>query len=126
MKAIINPPQIEIANSLRKSDIYVCASMYESFCLPVLEAMTCGAAVITTNNGGNADFVKDHENALNIQKGNINDICEKIKILINNTKLRNKIAKNGIETSKRYSWDKVIDEIEEYYKEVSKYKVCKE
>lgn len=126
LKAIINPPQIEIANSLRKSDIYVCASMYESFCLPVLEAMTCGAAVITTNNGGNADFVKDHENALIIQKENINDICEKIKILINNTKLRNKIAKNGIETSKRYSWDKVIDEIEEYYKEVSKYKVCKE
>ena len=47
-------------------------------------------------------------------------------LLIKNTKLRNKIAKNGIETSKRYSWDKVIDEIEEYYKEVSKYKVCKE
>ena len=125
-KAIVNPPQIEIGNILRKSDIYVCASMYESFCLPVLEAMTCGVAVVTTNNGGNADFVKDNENALLVQKEDIKDIYEKIKLLINNSCLREKIAKNALETSKLYSWEKVIDEIEEYYKDVAKYKVCEE
>ncbi len=29
---IINPEQIIIGDTLRKTDIYICASMYESFC----------------------------------------------------------------------------------------------
>lgn len=49
--AIINPKQEEIGNILRKTDIYICNSEYESFGLPTLEAMTCGAAVITTDTG---------------------------------------------------------------------------
>lgn len=122
-KAIVNPPQMIIGNTLRKSDIYICASMYESFCLPVLEAMTCGAAVITTNNGGNMDFVEENKNALLIEKDNVNDIAEKIKILINNPELRKKISNNGIETSRLFNWEKIIDKIEEYYKEVAKYSV---
>lgn len=121
--AIVNPPQIVIGDILRKADIYVCASIYESFCLPVLEAMTCGAAVITTNNGGNMDFVKENENAILIQKDNIEDMVEKIKILIDNQKLRNLIAKNGVEKSKEYSWNITISKIEEYYRNIANYEV---
>lgn len=123
INAIINPPQKVIGDTLRKSDIYICASMYESFCLPVLEAMTCGTAVITTNNGGNMDFVKENENALLIEKDNIEDICNKIKLLIDNKGLREKVSNNAIATSKMYSWDRTIGEIEDYYKEVARYKV---
>lgn len=123
IKAIVNPPQMVIGNVLRKSDIYVCASMYESFCLPVLEAMTCGTAVITTNNGGNMDFVKENENALIIEKDNVNDIVEKLEILLKDSKIREKLAKNGIETSKQYTWEKTIKKIEEYYTDIAKYKI---
>ena len=94
INAIVNPPQILIGDILRNSDIYICASMYESFCLPVLEAMTCGAAIITTNNGGNMDFVKDNFNALVIEKDNINDIVEKVEKLIKFTELRKNLVKN--------------------------------
>ena len=123
INAIVNPQQKVIGDTLRKSDIYICASMYESFCLPVLEAMTCGAAVITTNNGGNMDFVKENENALLIEKDNIDDICNKIKLLIDDKDLREKISNNAITTSKMYSWKRTIGEIEEYYREVARYKV---
>ncbi|MBQ9657788.1 MAG: glycosyltransferase family 4 protein [Clostridia bacterium] len=123
IKAIVNPPQKVIADTLRKSDIYICASMFEAFCLPVLEAMTCGTAVITTNNGGNMDFIKDNENALLIEKDNIQDICDKTKILIENIELRNKLAENAIKTSQRYSWEKTLDNIEKYYRDVAKYEV---
>ena len=123
INAIVNPQQKVIGDTLRKSDIYICASMYESFCLPVLEAMTCGTAVITTNNGGNMDFVKENENALLIEKDNIEDICNKIKLLIDNKGLREKVSNNAIATSKMYSWDRTIGEIEDYYKEVARYKV---
>lgn len=124
-KAIINPKQIIIGDILRRTDIYVCASMYESFCLPVLEAMTCGAAVVTTNNGGNMDFVKDGVNALIIEKDNIGDIVEKVELLINNSEKRKLIAKQGIITATEYSWDKTMDKLVKYYKEITQYKVEK-
>lgn len=125
IEAIVNPEQIKIGNVLRNTDIYVCASMYEAFCLPVLEAMTCGAAVITTNNGGNMDFVKDEYNALVVKKNDINDIVEKLETLIQNKDLRMKIALNGVETSKQYSWNKTMDKVLEYYKEIANYTVIK-
>ena len=123
INAIVNPPQKTIGDVLRKSDIFICASIYESFCLPVLEAMSCGTSVITTNNGGNMDFVKENENALIIEKDNIEDICDKIKILYKDEKLREMLSKKAVETSKEYSWDKTINKIEKYYKTIARYKV---
>lgn len=122
-EAIINPKQIVIGDTLRKTDIYICASMYESFCLPVLEAMTCGAAIITTNNGGNMDFVRDNENALIIEKDNVEDIYEKLKILLNDETKRKAISAKGVEKAKNYSWKKTIEELEKYYRNIAEYEV---
>lgn len=121
-KCLVNPPQKEIGNALRKSDIYICASKYESFGLPILEAMKCGLAIITTDTGGNRDFVKDNENAL-IITGTVDDIKNKIKILINDIKLREKLSKNSQITSESYTWKNVIDKLEDYYREIAKYEI---
>ncbi len=121
-KCLVNPPQKEIGNALRKSDIYICASKYESFGLPILEAMKCGLAIITTDTGGNRDFVKDNENAL-ITTGTVDDIKNKIKILISDIKLREKLSKNSQITSESYTWKNVIDKLEDYYREIAKYEI---
>lgn len=122
-EAIINPKQIVIGDTLRKTDIYICASMYESFCLPVLEAMTCGAAIITTNNGGNMDFVRDNENALIIEKDNVEDICKKLKMLLDDEAKREAISAKGVETATEYSWKKTIEKLEKYYRNIAEYEV---
>lgn len=125
-KAIINPPQIEIGNILRKTDIYVCNSEYESFGLPTLEAMTCGAAIITTDTGGMRDFIKNGENGLIVKKHDLYDLTEKIELLIKNKDLRRKIAVNGSETAKTMNWDKSVEQILNYYQEISKFRVKEE
>lgn len=122
-RAIVNPKQIEIGNILRNTDIFICNSEYESFCLPALEAMTCGAAVITTDNGGIRDFVIDRFNALVVKKHNQKDLTEKIELLINDIELKEKLMKNGIETSKKFTWEESVNKMEKYYKEISRYKV---
>lgn len=125
-KAIVNPPQQEIGNILRETDIYICASDYESFCLPALEAMTCGAAVITTANGGIKDFVEDKVNGLVIKKNNVEDIIEKVKFLIENPNERIKLAFNGLKTAEKMNWSHSIERIEKYYREIAQYKIEKE
>ena len=119
-----NVTQKQIGEILRSSDVYVCASKYESFGLPILEAMKCGLPIITTDTGGNRDFVEDNENAL-ITVGTVEDIKEKIEILIKDDKLRKKLSKNSKLTSEKYTWNNVIDKLEKYYKEIAKYEVIK-
>lgn len=122
-KAIINPTQKQIGDILRNTDIYICNSQYESFGLPTLEAMTCGAAVITTDTGGMRDFVVDNKNAIIINKNDINDIAKKTKMLIENENLRESIAKEGMKTALRFNWSTSIEQVRKYYKKIACYKV---
>ena len=124
--AIVNPEQKIIGDVLRNTDIYICNSEYESFGLPTLEAMTCGATVITTDTGGMRDFVIDRENALVIKHHNKEDMKEKIEMLINDKNLMHKMSQNGIATASKFNWDNTILSMEKYFREIAKYKVIDE
>ena len=124
--AIVNPEQKIIGDVLRNTDIYICNSEYESFGLPTLEAMTCGATVITTDTGGMRDFVIDRENALVIKHHNKEDMKEKIEMLINDKNLMHKMSQDGIATASKFNWDNTILSMEKYFREIAKYKVIDE
>ena len=124
--AIVNPEQKIIGDVLRNTDIYICNSEYESFGLPTLEAMTCGATVITTDTGGMRDFVIDRENALVIKHHNKEDMKEKIEMLINDKNLMHNMAQKGIITASKFNWDNTILSMEKYFREIAKYKVIDE
>ena len=124
-KAIVNPPQKEIGEILRRTDIYICNSEYESFGLPTLEAMTCGAAIITTDTGGMRDFVRENENGLIVKKHDINDLMQKIEILIKDRQLREKLALSGMETAQTMNWDESVRQLIEYYQHIARYNIKK-
>ena len=124
-EAIINPEQRVIGEVLRDTDIYICNSEYESFGLPTLEAMTCGATVITTDTGGMRDFVVDGENALVINHHDKEDMKSKIENLINDRDLINRIAHNGMVTASKFNWDNTISQMEKYFRELAKYRTVK-
>lgn len=48
----------ELCSVYNDTDIFVSASVYDSASMPGLEAMKCGAAVVTTYSGGNADYCR--------------------------------------------------------------------
>lgn len=51
-----DPSRAQLRTLYQQARVYVCASDYEGFGLPVAEAMSCGAAVVSTRNGGVEDF----------------------------------------------------------------------
>lgn len=123
--AIVNPPQKTIGDILRKTDIYICNSEYESFGLPTLEAMCCGAAVITTDTGGMRDFAINNENALFTKKDDINDIVNKVKMLIEDPLLRQRLSTNGLITSQKFNWEDSVSKTLDYYRNVASYTIDK-
>lgn len=121
-KIFVNPPQQQIADLYRKALLYVCASHYESFCLPVLEAMACGCPVVSTGNVGVLEYAKNNYNALIAKIGDPLDIATKMLKILKNDDLRNKLIKNGLLTAKKFEWSNTTSQLIELYREVASYK----
>lgn len=85
---------------LEKSDIFVLPSLNECFPLVLLEAMQYGLPIVTTEEGGIADIVKDGENGLICKKNNPKDLAEIIRLLLSDRSLRIQMGQNGFEKFK--------------------------
>lgn len=115
----VNPKQYKIGELLRKTDIYVCNSLYESFSLPVLEAMACGCAVITTPNKGIMEYAVDQQNCLMVKMNDPQDLAAKIAELYLDNKLLSRLSEAGIKTADDFSWEKIIPCLIDYYRKVA-------
>jgi glycosyltransferase involved in cell wall biosynthesis len=78
-------------------------SLFEGFGVPVLEAMQCNVAVITSEGSSMQEVAQ--RAALYSDVTNFNDLADKIILLYKDETLRNKLIENGQEQVKQYSWD---------------------
>lgn len=108
-------PYSEVGKVYQEADILIKSSILESFSYPPLEMMATGGLVVVAPNGGNIEYIKDEENCLFYEPGNINDAVEKIERLAKDSKLREKLIKGGVNTSKSREWKKIENEIIELY-----------
>ena len=79
--------------------------------------MATGGVVVVAPNGGNIEYIKDEENCLFYEPGNIEDAVEKIEKLRKDKKLRDKLIKGGLKTAKSREWKKIEKEIVSLYEE---------
>ncbi|MCS7230370.1 MAG: glycosyltransferase family 4 protein [Candidatus Kryptonium sp.] len=97
-------------------DIFVAPSHAEAFGLSLVEAMATELPVVATKSAGFLDIISDGENGLFFEKGNYQDLAEKIKFLINNQELAKQLGKKARETAReKFSFEKYISEIENLY-----------
>jgi glycosyltransferase involved in cell wall biosynthesis len=106
----------ELAKIYRTSTLFVLPSLYETFGLVVLEAMASGLPVVATKAGGVETIVENGYNGLLVPPKNPSALAESIVTLLSKKPLYNRLRKQGIETSKLYSWSKIAEQIEEVYK----------
>ncbi len=87
-----------------KTSIFLCTSHREGFGLPPMEAMACGAVLISTRNGGVEDFAIDGETALLCDTDDSDTMAKCIVELFQNNKKRTLLAKNGYKTVHQFRW----------------------
>ena len=109
-----NVPQI-----YREADVFASPTYAEGFSNTILEAMASGLPVVSTKAVGVVDCLRDGENGLLVEIGNINQIKDALREVTVNEKLRKILAINALEECRRvYSWEKIGRQIIGIYERV--------
>jgi phosphatidylinositol alpha-mannosyltransferase len=100
-------------------DIYCSPATHgESFGIVLLEAMASGKPIVASNIKGYNSLVKNNQEGILVEPKNPLQLAEALIELGKNKKKREQMAKKGREKALKFSWDKVVKEIENYYFEV--------
>lgn len=95
-------------------ELFVYPSFFEGFGLPPLEAMACGAAVVTSNVTSIPEVVG--KDAPMFNPFDEDDMYKKIKDILDTDEYRLKLKEYGVSRSKQFSWSKMAKETLEVYK----------
>jgi glycosyltransferase involved in cell wall biosynthesis len=93
----------EVADLLRRCDIFVDFSDYQAFGRTGLEAMACGAAVVLPSEGGVREYAVPEENALIVDARDESACLAAVERLVRDESFRGKLSAAGVDTAKKYS-----------------------
>jgi glycosyltransferase involved in cell wall biosynthesis len=115
-EVVVSPAQPELASLYRGAAVYLCASRYESFPLPPLEAMACGAPVVTTANVGVLEYACDGDNALVVPVGDVDAMAAAVGRVLDEPELATALRAGGARTASSFAWEKIVGGLEERYR----------
>lgn len=101
-----NPPQEELVDDIyNRSRVFLCTSEVEGFGLTSVEAMACGAALVTTDNGGSHDYALPDRTALVAPTGDAGALTEHLVSLFRDEPRRVRLATAGHGYVARFDWE---------------------
>jgi glycosyltransferase involved in cell wall biosynthesis len=110
-------PQEDLVALYSGCRVFIYPSLYEGFGLPVLEAMACGAPVVTSNNSSMAEIAKDA--AILVDPRSEGQIKKAIDMVLDlNMENYQKMVKASINRAKRFTWEKCARETLAVYQDL--------
>lgn len=104
IKYVRNPEKRVLREEIyNASSIYLCPSWTEGWGLPVLEAMACGCAIVTSDNGGTRDFVVNGENGLVVAPQAPDALGHALMSLLADAGQRMSFAARSVELAKQFT-----------------------
>src|SRR5205807_224829 len=98
------------------ADIFAFPSFFEGFGIPPLEAMACGAPVITSNTSSLPVVVGDA--ALLVDPHDIDAIAQAITEIMENEPLREDLRQKGYAQAQRYTWSQAASKMLSVYQQL--------
>jgi glycosyltransferase involved in cell wall biosynthesis len=87
------------------AQVFLQSSMYEGFGFTAVEAMACGCALVTTDNGGSRDYALHGQTALVAPAGDEVGLAAHTLHLLDDLSERIRIAEAGRQHVQRFRWD---------------------
>lgn len=109
----------DIPNLLSALDIFVFPSHSEAFGIALVEAMSMAKPCVGTKSDGVLDIIVDSETGYFFEKNNVDELTEKIGLLINSKEKRIDFGNKARERAvSKFDIEVLTDKVIKYYKEV--------
>jgi glycosyltransferase involved in cell wall biosynthesis len=113
IRYVTGPTDAEVNALFNEATVFVQTSVHEGFCLPPLESMATGGAVVCTDAHGNRDFCESGRNCL-MPTADPAGVAGAVQRLLADPELRTRLGQAGITTAAEYHWSKRIDQLERF------------
>jgi glycosyltransferase involved in cell wall biosynthesis len=112
-------PKSQVFTEIAKAKVFILNSSYEGLPHIVLEAKAVGVPVIATAIGGTPETITDGVNGFLVTLGDLDELTQKIRFLLNHPEERQRIGMAGYQQVKtNYSFDAMLQETEKTLKSV--------
>ena len=112
------PPQAKLKEYYSTTKIWVSSSEVEGFCLPALEAISCGCAVVATDSGGVRDIIQHGFNGSLVAPNQIEELSQEIAKVLQDEKLQILYRNNGLTSAENFSWEHSTKSLEDLFQGV--------
>lgn len=109
---IYRPTPPQLARLYATCELFVSASWWESFGLPPLEAMACGAPIVLTDSRGAREYARPEENCLIVPPREPKALAEAMSRVLTDRTLAAHFRSNGPQMAAEFTWDKAVDRFE--------------
>ncbi|GHO87288.1 glycosyltransferase family 4 protein [Dictyobacter formicarum] len=103
----------ELITLYSMAELFVFPSFFEGFGIPPLEAMACGAPVITSNTSSLPEVVGDA--ALQVDPHNIDELSHAMLRLLQDEQLRTDLRQRGYQRVQLYTWQQSAQKMLQVY-----------
>jgi len=108
----------EVLKHFTQADIFVMPSLIEGFGIVFLEAMAAGVPVIGSSLGGTRELITDGVNGFLVKPLDVQNLAQKICMILENKPLREQIINQGYQTIKRFTLKEMVERTIDYYEKV--------
>jgi len=103
----------DLASLFRHAHFFIMPSLYEGFGLPILEAMSCGCPVLTSNGGSLAEIAG--QGAQVFDPFDVAGMAKVAAAILNNQEEREHWRVSGLRRSADFSWDQAASQTVSVY-----------
>lgn len=89
--------------------VFVTASLYEGFCLPVAEAMACGTPVVVSDRGAIPEIVSESGCLFNPDR--LEDLVVKLTSVLKSPSMRQSMSQKGLRDVRRFSIETFAEKV---------------
>jgi glycosyltransferase involved in cell wall biosynthesis len=108
-----NLPQERLSALYSGCAVYLCPSWDEGLGMPAMEAMACGAALVTYDNGGCRDYARDGETALVAPRRDVEGLATRLERVLTDGALRSRLATAGARhVTTAFDWERAVSRME--------------
>ena len=115
----------DVVSHFANSSIFVLSSNFEGFSMVILEAMSCGLPVVSSDcKYGPSEIISDEVDGFLVPVGDEKKMSERINQLIEDTLLRKKMAEAALLKSQQFEVDAIIQQWMSLFRSLKTDAVC--